>query len=114
MTNTEYRKFKAHIYMYLDPKELKDTIERYKGARESNGTLWGAVNLMCQYGCFDVYYDQVLETLKGIYGIAFDESKYITKDRHYRWKNGEVYCWKIYKAKIARTIEIMEKKGELK
>ena len=113
MTNIEYRKFKAHIYMYLDPKELSEELKKYKKLPESNGTLWGAVDTMCQHELFDIHYEQVLNTLRDVYGNDFDESKYVTKDREYRYKNGEVYCWKTYKAKIAKTIELMEKKGEL-
>lgn len=112
MKNIEYRKFREHILDHMDGgiKELKKTIEDYKELRESNGTLWGAVDTMCQYGLFDVYYDQVLDTLKEVYGDEFDERKYITKDRQWRWKNNEAYIWTVYKAKIAKTIEIMIKK----
>lgn len=115
MKNIEYRKFREHILDHMDGgiEELKKTIEDYKELRESNGTLWGAVDTMCQYGLFDVYYDQVLDTLKEVYGDEFDESKYITKDRQWRWKNNDAYIWTAYKAKIAKTIEIMIKKGEI-
>jgi len=115
MTNIEYRKYRQHILDHLDGglEELKDTIKTYKKLRESNGTLWGAVDTMCQYGEFDVYYSQVLETLFEVYGKDYDESKYLTKTGEIRWKNGEAYCWTVYKAKIARTIEIMIKKGEI-
>lgn len=113
MTNIEYRKFKAHIYMYLDPQELKDTIKTYKGLRESNGTLWGAVNTMCQWGVFNCYHDQCLDTLKEVYGDEFDESRYLTKKGDWRWKNNEAYVWTVYKAKICKAIEMMIKKGEI-
>lgn len=113
MRNTEYRKFKAHIYNYLDPQELKDTIKTYKKLRESNGTIWGAVQTMVQYGVFDVYHSQVIDTLKHIYGDDFKESVYFTKNGDYREKNNETYCWTVYKNKICRTIETMIKKGEL-
>lgn len=116
MTNTEYRRFRQHILDYMDGdiKELKDTVKTYKKLRYvSDGTTWGAAQTMCQYGVFDIYCDQVMETLEKIYGDDFKESKYITKDGEYRYKNNEAYCWTIYKAKIARTIEIMEKKGEI-
>ena len=105
MTNIEYRKYRQHILDHMDGslKKLKTRIKDYIILPESNGTLWGAIDTMCQFGLFDVYYDQVLETLKDIYGSAFDESKYITKDRQYRYKNNEAYCWTVYKAKIART-----------
>ena len=115
MTNIEYRKFRQHILDHMDGslKKLKDTIRNYKGLRESNGTLWGTVDTMCQFGVFDVYYEDVMETLKNVYGDKFDESKYLTKDRQsYRFKNNEAYCWTVYKAKLAKTIEIMEKKGD--
>lgn len=113
MTNIEYRKFKAHIYMHFDPKELKDEIEHYKTLPKTYGLTWNAVYTMCQYGRFDIYYDEVMETLKEVYGDKFDKSKYLTKDGSYRFKNNEAYCWSVYKAKLAKTIEIMEKKGEL-
>lgn len=111
MTNIEYRKFRQHILDHMDGgiEELKNTIRMYKELKKSNNTLWGAVDTMCQYGLFDVYYFDILETLKNIYGDEYDESKYLTKNGGLRWKNGEVYCWKVYKAKIAKTIEIMEK-----
>lgn len=114
MTNTEYRKFREHILDHMESVErLKEELDRYLLLPESNGTLWGAVDTMCQYGLFDVYYDQVLDTLKEVYGDEFDESKYITKDRQWRWKNNDAYIWTTYKAKIAKTIEIMIKKGEI-
>lgn len=115
MTNIEYRKYRQHILDHMDGslEKLKNTIKDYKELRESNGTLWGAVDTMCQWGLFDVYYSDVLDTLKDVYGDKFDESKYITKDRQWRFKNNEAYCWTVYKAKIAKTIETMFKKGEL-
>ena len=113
MTNTEYRRFKAHIYNYLDPKELKDTLKTYKKLRESNGTTWGAAQTMVQRGVFDCCHSSVMDTLRYVYGDDFKESVYLTKDGEYREKNNETYCWTVYKAKIARTIEIMEKKGEI-
>lgn len=115
MTSIEYRKYRQHILDHMDGdlKVLKGTIKAYKELRESNGTLWGAVDTMCQFGVFDVYYSDVLDTLRDVYGDEFDESRYITKDRQWRWKNNEAYIWTVYKAKIAKTIEIMEKKGEL-
>lgn len=115
MTNTEFWKFREHILNHMEDgtEELKNTIKKYKELPDSKGTLFGAVDTMCQYGVFDVYYDQVLETLKEVYGDKFDESKYITKDRQWRWKNNEAYIWKVYKAKITKTIELMEKNGEI-
>lgn len=114
MKNTEYRKFKEHILDHMESVEkLSSTIEDYKTLPESEGNFWKTIDTMCQYGLFDVYYDQCLETLKEVYGDEFDESKYITKDRQWRWKNNEAYIWTIYKAKIAKTIETMIKKGEL-
>lgn len=113
MTNIEYRKFRQHILDHMELDELKDNLERYKKRYEANGTLWGAVETMCQDGCFDVYYSQVLETLFEVYGKNYDESKYLTKTGDLRWKNGTAYCWTVYKAKLAKTIEIMEKKGEI-
>lgn len=114
MKSIEYRKFREHILDHMESVErLKEELDRYLLLPESNGTLWGAVDTMCQYGLFDVYYDQVLDTLKEVYGDEFDESKYLTKDRQWRWKNNEAYIWTVYKAKIAKTIEMMYKKGEL-
>lgn len=113
MTNIEYRKYKAHIYNHMDPEDLKANIEQYRTLRESNGTVWGAAQTMVQWGCFDCYFSQVLDTLKYVYGDDYDESKYLTKKGELRYKNGECYCWTIYKAKIARTIEIMLRKGEI-
>ena len=48
MKNIEYRKFRQHILDRMDnnPKKLKKTIEDYLELRESNGTLWGAVDTM--------------------------------------------------------------------
>lgn len=115
MTNIEYCKFRQHILNHMENslEELKNIIKIYKSLKETNGTLWGAVNAMCKYNVFDVYYGDVMETLKNVYGDKFDESKYLTEDGQYRVKNNETYCWKVYKAKIFKTIEIMEKKGEL-
>jgi len=112
MTNTEYRKYRQHILDYMDDdlKKLKSKLEDYKTLPESGGTLRGAIDTMCQYGIFDVYYDQCLETLKEIYGDEFDESRYITKGRQWRFKGREAYIWTIYKAKITKTIELMYKK----
>lgn len=113
MTNTEYRKFREHILDHMELDDLKDNLKRYKERYEANGTLWGAVETMCQDGCFDVYYGQVLDTLKDVYGEKYDESKYLTKDGDIRFKNNTAYCWTIYKAKLAKTIENMEKNGEI-
>ena len=115
MTNTEYRKYRQHILDHMDGslEKLKNAIKDYKELRKSNNTLWGAVDIMCQYGLFDVYYSDVLGTLKNIYGDKYDESKYLTKNGDIRWKNGEAYCWKVYKAKIAKAIEIMLREGEV-
>ena len=115
MIDIEYRKYQRHIldYMNENPEKLKRVIEGYLEYKESKGTLRGALNLMCEYGCFDRSYDQAMDTLKKIYGDKFDESKYITKNKLWKIKNKEVYIWTVYKAKLARTIEIMEKKGEL-
>lgn len=115
MKKLEFEKYREHILNHMegDTHKLAETIEIYKDLRDSNGTLWGAVDTMCQYGLFDVYFSDCLETLKEIYGDEFDENKYITKNREWRWKNNECYLWTVYKAKIAKTIEIMEKKGEI-
>ena len=115
MKKIEYEKFKQHILSHEDdnPKRLKEDLDRYLLLPESNGTLWGAVNTMCQYGCFDVYYRQVMDTLKEIYSDEFNESKYMTKDGQFRLKNNEAYCWVVYKAKVAKAIEMMIKNGEI-
>lgn len=115
MKKIEYEKFREHVLAHMDdnPKKLKDTIEDYLELRESKGTLWGAVDTMCQWGLFDCYYDQCLESLKEVYGDEFDESKYFTKDRQLRWRKNEAYVWTVYKAKIYKTIEMMIKKGEI-
>lgn len=115
MKKAEFEKYRKHILDYMDgdTHKLAKTIEIYKDLRESHGTLWGAVDTMCQYGLFDVYYNDCLETLKWVYGDEFDESKYITKEGEWRWKNNECYVWAIYKAKIAKAIEMMGKNGEL-
>ena len=116
MKNIEFRKFREHILSYYEEgiKALEEDISRYKVCiPESGGTTWGAVNTMCQWGVFDVYYSQCFGTLAEVYGDEFDESKYLTKDRQWRYRNGECYVWTVYKDKICRTIEMMVKKGEL-
>lgn len=113
MRTAEYNKFKSHILEYMDKQELAETLANYKTLRESNGTTWGAGQTMVQWGCFACYYSQVIEALKEIYGEEYKPEIYETKAGDLRWKNGEAYCWTIYKAKIARTLETMERKGEL-
>ena len=115
MKKLEFEKYREHILNHMDGdiQKLSETIKQYKTLRESNGTLYGAVDTMCQYGLFDIYFSDCLETLKWVYGDEFDESKYITKNREWRWKNDENYLWTVYKAKIAKAIEIMVKKGEI-
>ncbi len=113
MKIAEYKAIKAHILNYMTAEELAENIEQYKTNRESNGTTWGAVQTMAQYGCFAVYYSQVLDALKEIYGDEFKESTYLTKSGELRYKGGECYAWTIYKAKLAKACEMMEKKGEL-
>lgn len=112
MKIVEYNKFVDHILgrMNDNPEKLKRTVEDYLELRESKGTLWGAVDTMCQYGLFDCYYSQCLNTLKEVYGDEFDESKYITKDGQWRWRNGDAYIWTVYKSKICKTIEMMKEK----
>ena len=112
MTNIEYRKFKAHIFMHLDADELADILYGYLH-KDENRTLWGGVEMMCKEGYFNKTYGQVLDTLKYIYGDKYDESKYLTENGGIRVKNGVAYCWIVYKAKIAKTIEIMIKKGDI-
>lgn len=116
MKKAEFEKYRGHILDHIDggTKELANTVKQYKDIRESNGTLWGAVDTMCQSRLFDVCCSDCLKTLKWVYGDEFDESKYITKNGDWRLKNNERYIWVIYKAKIAKAIEIMEKKGELR
>lgn len=116
MRKLEYEKFKEHILEYYEsPKELLKEIRHYQATipEASGGTIFIAIDAMCQYGCFDVYYRQVLDTLKDVYGDEYDESKYLTKNGEIRFKNNAAYCWTVYKAKIARTIYEMYKKGEL-
>lgn len=115
MKRLEYENFVKHILGHMDenPQKLEDTIKDYSTLRESKGTLWGTIDTMCQWGVFDCYYDQCLETLKWVYGDEFDENKYITKNRQWRWKNDEAYIWTVYKAKIAKAIEMMIQKGEI-
>ncbi len=113
MTNTEYNKFREHILDHMESIErLREELSNYEKL-SSDGTLWNAIDTMCQNGCFDVYYSDCFETLKDVYSDKFDGSKYITKDGHWRWKNNNTYIWTVYKAKITKTIEIMRKKGEI-
>ncbi len=116
MKKLEFEKFREHVLGHMDDdlENLEKTIKQYKDLRESNGTLYGAIDTMCQYGLFDVYFSDCLETLKWVYGDEFDESRYITKDREWRYKKGENYLWTVYKWKIASTIKMMIKKGEVK
>lgn len=112
MTKLEYEKFKEHILEHFDDaKTFKEELDCY--IKEAKGNIYQAAYIMCQYGCFDIYYNDCLETLKDVYGDDFDESKYITKDEAWRYKNNEAYIWTVYKAKIARAIDMMYKKGEL-
>lgn len=115
MTKLEYEKFKEHVLGFFEsPEELRDEITHYQVTiPEAGGSLFNAVDTMCQYGCFDIYFSDCLETLKDVYGDDFDESKYLTKDGQWRYKNNEAYVWTVYKAKVARTIYEMYKKGEL-
>lgn len=114
MKKLEFEKLKEHILEHMESVEkLYSTIENYKKLPESEGNFWKTIDTMCQYGLFDVYHNQCLETLKEVYGDKFDESRYITKDRQWREKGGETYIWTAYKAKIAKTIELMKKNGEI-
>lgn len=115
MKKVEFEKFVEHILGHFDGKEedLKSCIERYKEDRDSGGTLNGAIDLMCQYGVFDVYYDDVEETLRDIYGEDYDSSKYFNKDGSWKFRNGENYIWTIYKSKITTTINKMIEKEML-
>ena len=113
MRKLEYEKFKEHVLsFYESPKELSDEIAHYKTALNIN-SLFNAIDTMCQYGCFEIYYADILDDFKKVYGDEYDESKYLTKKGEVRFKNNEAYCWTIYKAKVARTIYEMYKKGEL-
>lgn len=113
MRTAEYNKYKKHILEYMDKQELDETLANYKKLRGSNGTTFGAAQTMVQYGCFACYYWQCLETFEEVYGEEYNQDIYLTKAGDFRVKNNEVYCWTIYKAKISKTIEIMEKKGEI-
>lgn len=112
MRTAEYNKFKAHILEYMEAEDLKENIKAYKERRDCP-TTWKAGEMMTQDGAFACYYSQVLAVLKDIYGEDYKAETYETKAGDLRWKNGEAYCWTIYKSKIARTIEMMERKGEL-
>ena len=112
MRTAEYNKFKSHILEYMEAEDIREQIKQYKAHRNC-ATTWQAGEQMAQDGCFACYYSQVLAELKDIYGEDYKAETYETKSGDLRWKNGEAYCWTIYKAKIARTIETMERKGEL-
>jgi len=112
MRTVEYNKFKAHILEYMEAEDIREQIKAYKERRDCP-TTWKAGEQMVQDGCFACYYSQVLSALKDIYGDEYRYETYETKSGDLRWKNGEVYCWTVYKAKIARTIALMEQKGEI-
>ena len=112
MRTAEYNNYKKHILEYMEAEDIKANIEAFKERRDCP-TTWKAGEMMTQDGFFACYYSQVIEVLKEIYGKDYKAETYETKNGDLRWKNGEAYCWTIYKAKIARTIETMERKGEL-
>lgn len=113
MRTAEYNKFKQHILDYMEIEELRENLNNYKRIEHRNSNTWDAAVNMVQEGCFACYYWQVLEALKNVYGDDYKPEIYETKTGELRWKNGEAYCWTVYKAKIARTIEMMERKGEI-
>ena len=112
MRTAEYNKFKSHILDYMEAESIRKQIKQYK-AHGKCATTWEAGQQMAQDGFFACYYSQVLNEFKNIYGEEYKPEIYETKSGDLRWKNGEAYCWTVYKAKIARTLETMERKGEL-
>ena len=113
MKLAEYEKFKSHILDSMSSEDIKSTLQSYSKIRGLDTTYLRAKQ-MAQDGCWECYYDGVIEVLKDVYGDDFKEDVYFTKDGSYRWKNDECYCWTVYKHKVALTIETMEKKGLFK
>lgn len=112
MKISEYNKFKTEILEYMDIEDLKENLKNYKSFKNIYSTYQAGAQ-MVQDGCFACYYSQVLATLKDVYGTDYKAEAYETKDGQLRWKNGEAYCWTVYKHKMALTIETMEKKGDI-
>ena len=102
---------------HMDAEEIKAQRLRMKEERKRRGAVWEfatpseIAEELCQGGCFAVYYDDVEEEMRRIYGADYDGARYRRKDGGWKQRNGEAYIWGIYKRMIARGIEKLARDG---
>ena len=94
MRKLEKQAIKKIINGYYTDDELLATIGDYPtGAEFIDG------------GGLAVYYNEIEEDLRAVYGDDFERDEYFTKTGELRTKGGEVYLWTIYKGKFGAVVD---------
>ena len=94
MKKLEKQAIKEIINGYYTDEELMETITRgLTGAEFIDG------------GGLAIYYNEIEEDLRAVYGDDFDRDIYFTKAGELRTKGGEVYLWTIYREKFGKVID---------
>lgn len=110
MTNAIFKKVSGLVCEYYpDFNELLHDLNG--GALPRDITPYAKAIRLVQNGGFAVYYTQVEEDMRGIYGDEYDESRYRKKSGEFKTKNGDVYIWSVYQHLLALAIEKMVKQA---
>ena len=94
MIKLEKQAIKEIINGYYTDEELLEAIPRGVAGAEFIGG-----------GGLAIYYNEIEEDLRAVYGDDFDRDIYFTKAGDLRTKGGEVYLWTIYKGKFGAVID---------
>lgn len=108
-TKAEHEAYIKLIKDYYDDRAddgdgLRSAMADARAAGLPNQTNYQKAVRLIEGGCFGISYDDCYRDLKSIYGKQFKESTYKTKDGEYKYRDGEPYVWKIYKAKVAKAL----------
>lgn len=108
----EAEKWKSLVLSYYENglEGLKANLEAVKLPRDKS--LSEPIDRLIQGGDFAWNYYACMEDMAGIYGEAWEESRYYNSDKSLKWRGGEAYCWKVYKAKITQAILKLLEEGE--
>lgn len=111
-TKAEKEAIKSLIGAYDEDRGFAGVLEDAKAAGLPGDSNYQKAVRWVEGGGAAVYYDDVYEDLKSIYGEKFKESTYKTKSGDWKYKDGEPYVWTIYKAKLAKAIaDELDKEG---
>lgn len=112
MLKAEFLKIENHILDFFDG-DFEKFKKQFEVFLEKEENAYRVGEIMVSRGFFEVYFEDAENFLKELYGENFDENIYRTKNCEFRYKNGEVYVWTVYKNKLAKVIEKMFKEAGL-